>query len=232
MARGNHDMLNVLVIDDDEAVRDLLVDIISREEHQAVAAESAEHGLELLPFWTFQVAFIDLHLPGMDGIVLGEFLRHTNPDMIIVIISGDNVKRVERRSRDLSLQFIAKPFRIPDILDVLDGALVARSQRVGKASEPRAISPRPEVFTYLDELPAFYDMPKVPARIEDRLVATVRRCLSDLGSENRYTERDRVFALAGLLTAQVLGIQLPRTSKGTTLFEEYEEIMKARGESL
>ena len=74
-------------------------------------------------------------------------------------------------------------------------------------------------------------MPNVHARIEDRIVTTIRRCLNDLRSSRRYTERDRVVALAGLLAAQVLGIQLPRTSQGMTLFQEYDEIMKERGKA-
>jgi len=231
MERDNQEMLNVLVVDDDEAVRTLLVDIISRAEHQAIPAVSAEQGLELLPVWTFQVAFIDVHLPGMDGIVLGEYLRRSNPDMNIVIITGDSTKRVERRSRNLSLQFLAKPFRVQDIVDVLDRARKAQAECGCPSTVPPGENVRPSFSTYLREMPQYFAMPKVAVRIEDRLVQTVRGCLSELSSQSRYNERDRVFALAGLLTAQVLGLQLPRTNDGSTLFEEYDEIMKARGKA-
>ena len=231
MARGDQEMLNVLVIDDDEAVRGLLVDIISREEHQAVAAESAEQGLELLPYWTFQVAFIDLHLPGMDGIVLGEYLRRNNPEMVIVIVSGDDTKQLERRSRDLSLRFLAKPFRVPDILGVLDTSCRAIRDGGPASSTAESCDFYPSLSKYYQDLPAHFSMPKVPARIEDRLITMVRRSLSDLGSAGRYSERDRVVALAGLVAAQVLGIQLPRTSAGATLFGEYDAIMKDRGKA-
>ncbi|OQB11600.1 MAG: Sporulation initiation phosphotransferase F [Deltaproteobacteria bacterium ADurb.Bin207] len=231
MAQGDHEVLNVLVIDDDEAVRSLFVDILSREEHQAVAAASAEQGLELLPFWTFQVAFIDQHLPGMDGIVLGEYLRKNNPDMMIVIITGDCDERVERRSKDLSLRFLAKPFRVQDILDVLDAWFEASRERERISSIRGGVDFEPALASFVQDLPACFAMPNVPARIEDRIVTTIRRCLNDLRSSRRYTERDRVVALAGLLAAQVLGIQLPRTSQGMTLFQEYDEIMKERGKA-
>ena len=55
------------------SLRGLLVDIIGRGGHQAVPVASAEEGLELLPIWTFQVAFIDQRLPGMEGLVLGQY---------------------------------------------------------------------------------------------------------------------------------------------------------------
>jgi hypothetical protein len=45
----------------------------------------------------------------------------------------------------------------------------------------------------------------------------------------RYTERDRVLALAGLLSARVLGIDLPKTQSGHSLYQEYDQIMVQQG---
>ena len=42
-------------------------------------------------------------------------------------------------------------------------------------------------------------------------------------------ERDRVVALSGLLTARVLGVDMPRASNGNTLFEEYDRLMETHG---
>ncbi|MFW5740964.1 MAG: response regulator [Myxococcota bacterium] len=231
MARGDHELLNVLVIDDDESARQLLVDIITRDEHQVVAASSAEEGLELLPFWTFQVAFIDQRLPGMDGIVLGEYLRRNNPDMTIAIVTGGGDARVERRSRDLSIRYIAKPFMVEDILDVIDAWIEASRERERSSMMRGGADYHPPIGTYAQDLSECFAMPNVPGRIEDRLITTIRRCLNDLKSARRYTERDRVIALSGLVTAQVLGISLPKASSGITLFEEYDEIMKDRGKA-
>jgi hypothetical protein len=72
-------------------------------------------------------------------------------------------------------------------------------------------------------------MPGVPERIQSRLVTTIKRCLNDLRSVGRYTERDRVLALSGLLTARVLGIDLPRVPSGRTPYEEYDELMRLHG---
>src|SRR5215510_14461459 len=94
------DQVNILVIDDVSALRGLLVDIITRRGHQAVPAASAEEGLELLPFWTFQVAFIDQKLPGMEGLVLGEYLRRNNPDMTIALVTGEQDTRLPRLAKE------------------------------------------------------------------------------------------------------------------------------------
>ena len=230
MAHGDQFVLNVLVIDDDESVRNLLVNIITKEEHQAVAAVSAERGLELLPFWTFHVAFIDQHLPGMDGIVLGEYLKRNYPDMSVAIVSGDD-NRVDRRSRECGLMFIAKPFRVDDIIQILDDTVKEQNNQDPTSSIKSRTEYYPPFAAFYSGLAEDFAMPKVPSRIEDKLVAVIRRCLNDMSRAGRYNERDRVCALSGLLASAVLGIQLPRGRNGSTLFQEYDEIMRARGKA-
>lgn len=227
----DHDaeQLNVLVIDDDDNVRRVLVDVVTSRGHQALPAASAEEGMALLPLWTFQVAFLDQRLPDMDGLVLGEFLRKNNPDMTIALVTGEDEPRLERLARHHSITFIAKPFEVRQIELVLDEALSnaqARSvRRHRQADEDFA----PPISRFAAELTPSFEMPHVPDRLAERLTATIKRRLSDLRSVGRYTERDRVLALAGLLSARVLGIDLPKTNAGHSLYEEYDQIMRQQG---
>ncbi len=223
--------LNVLVIDDDEKLRQLLVDIITREGHQAVPAGSAEEGLELLPIWTFQVAFIDQRLPGMEGLVLGEYLRSNNPDMMIALVTGEPDKKLKRKSKDLSIVHIAKPFDIKEIVAVLgDYGTTAKTRLAARLrhEDPDYAAP---IGRYADELTDYYGIPNVPARVEERLSSAIKRSLNELRSVSRYTERERVVALAGLLAAQVLGVQLPKAggTEQRTLYEEYDALMREHG---
>ncbi len=229
MTTGLDDQLNVLIIDDDPSIRKLLIEIVTREEHQPVPVESAEEGLELLPFWTFQVAFIDHRLPGMEGLVLGEYLRQNNPDMTIALITGEGDPRLERKSRDLSITYIPKPFGMEEIIEVLKDYLASALERE-QARQHRADPDFcPPVSFYAAELGAAYAMPNVPNRIEARLTDTIKRCLSDLRTVGRYSEKDRIIALSGLLTAEVLGVRLPKTKSGRSLQEEYDDIMRQHG---
>ena len=221
--------LNVLVIDDEADMRNMFARLLSGQEHQVVLAESAEEALQLLPQWTFHIAFVDQQLPGMQGLVLGEYLRRNNPDMSIVMMTGSDDPRIERRSRDLSLKFMPKPFGIADVLGVIEEYVVHardREQRRRYSVDP-AFDPPLGVFT--EELAQSFRLPRVPDRIEDGLANTIKRCLNNLTSAARYNERDRVVALSGLLTARVLGVNLPRAKSGITLFEEYDRLMLERG---
>lgn len=223
------DQLNVLVVDDTRAMRELLVEIVHREGHQAISAESSEKALELLPVWSFQVAFLDHNLPGMEGLLLGEYLRRSNPDMLIALVTGSDDTRLERRSRELKVTFIAKPFDNAEIHRVLETYIEVARERAAQRSLASETDFEPPIARFADELPESYAIPKVPGRISDRLVGTLQRSLNNLRSVSRYTERDRVVALSGLLTARVLNIDLPRAKNGLTLFEEYDRLMQSHG---
>jgi DNA-binding NtrC family response regulator len=221
--------LNILVIDDEPDIRQLFTRFFSGQDHQVVLAESAEAGLALLPQWTFHIAFVDQHLPGMDGLVLGEYLRRNNPDMSIVLMTGSGDPRIERRSRDLAIKFMAKPFGLSDALAVVDEHLSAARERELRRRHSADPAYDPPLGTFTEEIARSFDLPRVPDRIEERLAQTIKRCLNNLTSAGRYNERDRVMALSGLLTARVLGVTLPRTKSGITLFEEYDRLMQERG---
>lgn len=223
------DQLNVLVVDDTAAMRELLATIVHREGHQAITAASAEGALELLPVWTFQVAFLDHNLPGMEGLLLGEYLRRSNPSMLIALVTGEDDPRVERRTRELSVTFIAKPFDNAEIHRVLESYTALARDRAARRATASDEDYEPPIARYADDLPASFGIPNVPGRITERLVGTLKRSLSNLRSVNRYSERDRVVALSALLTARVLDVDLPRASNGLTLFEEYDRLMQEHG---
>ncbi|MCC7542276.1 MAG: response regulator [Deltaproteobacteria bacterium] len=221
--------LNVLVVDDDEGVRGLLAEIVGGEGHQVLPVPSAEAALELLPSWTFHVAILDQRLPGMDGLVLGGFLRRNNPDLAIALMTGDDEPKLERRARDLGISFIRKPFHVGDILGVIESYVQDAGERHRKRVEGEDADFAPPIGRFVRELTERFGMPNVPQRTRDRLIETTRRALHDLRSVGRYTEHDRVVALSGLITAAVLNVPLPRTQNGKTLFEEYDELMRMHG---
>ncbi|MBX3274901.1 MAG: response regulator [Sandaracinaceae bacterium] len=223
------DQLDVLVVDDTPEMRELLVAIIHREGHQAIAVDSAEKALELLPVWTFQIAFLDHNLPGMEGLLLGEYLRRSNPSMLIALVTGEDDPRLVKRTRELSVTFIAKPFDNAQIHRVLETYRALARERAALRESASDGDFEPPIARFAGELPESFGIPKVPDRITDRLVGTLKRSLANLRSASRYNERDRVVALSGLLAARVLDVELPRTSSGLTLFEEYDRLMQAHG---
>jgi response regulator RpfG family c-di-GMP phosphodiesterase len=229
MVEISPDQLNVLVVDDEPLSLGFMVEAVTRQGCQAVPAESAEEILKLLPFWTIHVAFIDHHLPGMEGMLLGEYLRRNNPDMIIAIVTGAPEPWMAKKSDELGLEFIAKPFGISVIAGVIEkykhGAAFREQTRRQQIDEDYV----PPFGRFVESLEETFEIPGVPARIESRITETVKRSLNNLRSATRYNERDRVIALTGLLSARVLGVKLPKTQTDRTLYEEYDALMSERG---
>ena len=229
MSELSPDQLNVLLVDDEPLSLDFMVEAVTRLGCQPVQAESAEEILKLLPFWTIHAAFIDHHLPGMEGMLLGEYLRRNNPDMIIAIVTGAPEAWMERRSDELGLELIAKPFGLSAISAVIDKYKTAALAREQVRMQQKDEDFVPPFVRFVDSLPDTFEIPSVPSRIESRLTETIKRSLNNLRSANRYNERDRVVALTGLLSARVLGLRLPKTNADRTLYEEYDALMAERG---
>jgi CheY-like chemotaxis protein len=221
------DLLHVLVIDDEEAMRNLITQILLPTGHQVVSAGSAEEGLELLPYYTFQVALLDQRLPGMEGLVLGEYLRKNNPHMKIALVTGEDTESLARFGEDRAIQVIPKPFEVKQILDLITAYQSEAKARIEQRRAKEEVTDYDPPFgRYFGGLAAAFELPSVPKRIEERLIHAVKTSLNELRSMNRYTEKDRIIALTGLIAMQALGVKPPKTSSGRTLFEEYDALMR------
>lgn len=218
--------LDILVIDDDPLVREIISVALRDEGHQVVAVESAEHGLEQLPYYTFEVAFLDHHLPGMEGLVLGEYLRANNPRMQIALVTGAADERLKRLASSKGLIVVEKPFEVEQLLDIVEQYQASVRARSEQAVARAAASYEPAVAEQWQALPSFFDTPHVPQRIEELLARKIRLALDNLRFGTEDPDRDRVAAYAGLLAAQVLGVHLPKQKDGHTLFQHYDALMR------
>jgi DNA-binding response OmpR family regulator len=226
---SGEDQLHILVIDDDPAVCDLLSTVLTTAGHQVTTAASAEEGLQALPQVTYHVAFVDHNLPGLDGLILAEYLRKNNPHMQIALVTGATDPKLAARTRHLGLRYIPKPFEIAQLFDLVSeykrGARERLQERAERADEEYASA----LGRYLPDVSSYFAMPGVPKRIEEKLVQRLKECLQNLRTASRYTERDRAAALAGLVAAGVLGIRLPAVRDGQSMYALYDEIMRANG---
>lgn len=228
MEPADHDLLHILVIDDDPDMRDLITRILLPDGHQVFSVESAEEGLGLLPYTTFQIAFVDQNLPGMEGLVFGEYLRKNNPFLKIALVTGSDETHIDRTASAHGIHVIRKPFHVAEILDLVTAFRAeAEARRVARLDH---VDPDYHVplADHLDALSDVFALPKVPTRIEERITRTVRDSLASLRTVSRYNERDRAVAYAGLVALRVLGIKPPKIN-GRTLFEEYDALMAEHG---
>jgi CheY-like chemotaxis protein len=211
--------LTVLVVDDDEGLRALLVGILSPGEHLVSAAASAEEALQLLPYQTFDLALLDHNLPGMEGLVLGEYLQRNNPRMEVVLVTGDDDPRVERSSLRAGLSFVAKPFLPRDIFDAVDRAYARLAERASDAPPP-ALEPVRLDAAARARIAEVFEGLNLPERWVARLQREARDRLAAL--KRRGDPVDRDVALACLVALALAGEKAP--------FEAYDAVAEAHGD--
>jgi len=105
-----------LVVDDDEWIRELLIDTLSEAGYRVSMAASAEDALETLRCVPIDLVLSDVKMPGMDGIALSRYLSESHPDLPIVLITGSGDSNLARAAlQQGASDFILKPFNITSI---------------------------------------------------------------------------------------------------------------------
>jgi CheY-like chemotaxis protein len=110
----------ILVIDDDESVRDLLCDILVEGGHEVESANSGFEGLELFKKKDFGLVFTDLGMPGMSGWQVSEEIKKISSTTPIALITGWKVQLEESEKKAKGIDFIInKPFQMDQVLSVV-----------------------------------------------------------------------------------------------------------------
>src|SRR5260370_10612116 len=115
----------ILIIDDDEQIRNLLKDLLQAE-YRCIVAESAEEALNVLERSVFDLIISDISLSGISGLELVRRIRERSPDTVVVMISGQQTIDFAIESmRAGAFDYVTKPL---DLRQVEAGVRRALSQ--------------------------------------------------------------------------------------------------------
>jgi DNA-binding response OmpR family regulator len=123
-------LVRILVIEDDRRLADLLATRLRKEGHEATAAYTGPSGSELAASERFDVAVVDVMLPGIDGIELTSELRARGSTMpILMLTARDTVDDRVHGLRSGADDYLVKPFAFDELL--------ARIEALERRVEPR-----------------------------------------------------------------------------------------------
>jgi len=115
---------NILVIDDEEIIRSLFKDTLEELGHRVMAAETGSKGLELVQQRDFDLVFLDLKMPGMDGAELFRRIKAIKPRLPVTIITGyPDSDMMARALAQGPFGVMSKPFGESDVATAVNNFL-------------------------------------------------------------------------------------------------------------
>ncbi len=119
----------ILIIEDEEEIRQLLYDIVISQGHEAEIAPDGNRGLELLRNGEYDLVCTDLGMPGMSGWQVAEEIKQMGKNVPVAVITGWSVQLDEPGMREKGVNFIIqKPFQINQILKLVQEGLELKYQ--------------------------------------------------------------------------------------------------------
>jgi two-component system nitrogen regulation response regulator NtrX len=121
--------LKVLIVDDERGIRESLVGVVEDEGWQAVAVESGEKAMVESKLNPPDLVFLDIWMPGIDGIVTLQKLREMMPRLPVVIMSGHaTIETAVKATRLGAFDVLEKPLELQKIISLLDQAKILIQQ--------------------------------------------------------------------------------------------------------
>ncbi|HEX8726847.1 MAG TPA: PAS domain S-box protein [Gemmatimonadaceae bacterium] len=119
--------LTIMLVDDDEAVRDMIRRTLERHHHTVLDAASGEQALELNRMFNEHIDLLitDIRMPGMTGLELRDALRVLRPGVRVLFISGHAEEFTRDELRDHETPFLGKPFTMEQLEEAMQRAMAA-----------------------------------------------------------------------------------------------------------
>ncbi len=187
----------VLIIEDDQNLRDLLVELLAGEGYRAVAAGSGEEGLRTLQQELFDVVLLDINLPGMHGINVLAAAPATQTDAQFIIMTAfAEVETAVEAMKLGAFDYLRKPLEPDELLLVVERAIRQTELRREVAQLRRQTSkgPRAKIIGRAPILERLFDLVERVAPMRSTVLITgdtgtgkelVARAIHDLSPRAR-----------------------------------------------
>ena len=121
---------SILVVDDEYSVRDSLQSWFRKDGYKVRIAENAEEALKALDESAYDVAVVDVRMPGMDGVQLQEHLHQADPSMEVIMITAfASVETAVRSLKQGAFDYLSKPIDPDELSHLVRRALERRRLR-------------------------------------------------------------------------------------------------------
>ena len=118
--------LRIIVVDDNRDFAESIAEVLSAKGHDVIVSFSGRHAVSTCARESFDLALLDIKMPGLNGVESLSRIRRIRPDANVVMMTAYSVDELLQRAIDEgALGVLRKPFPLQDLDDML-GSLSAR----------------------------------------------------------------------------------------------------------
>jgi two-component system response regulator PilR (NtrC family) len=118
---------SILVVDDEEVIRDPLRLVLEGAGYKVSLAENGAEGLELARKGSYDAAIVDIMLPEMDGLTVLDEMKKVDPELVVLMITAyASVETAIEAMKKGAFDYVAKPYKHEELLHILRNGLNQR----------------------------------------------------------------------------------------------------------
>ncbi|CAM3777706.1 MULTISPECIES: response regulator [Paenibacillus] len=122
----------VLIVDDQNGIRILLVEVFSSEGYETFQAANGKAALEIVKLHAPDLVLLDMKIPGMDGLEILKHIKQMNPDIKVIMMTAYGELDMIKEATDLgALMHFTKPFDIDEMRQAVNMQLKGAANKIG-----------------------------------------------------------------------------------------------------
>ncbi|UCH81628.1 MAG: sigma-54-dependent Fis family transcriptional regulator [Nitrospiraceae bacterium] len=158
----------LLIVEDEETLRDSLKRMFTREGYNVSTADSVENGLQLMDKYIYDVIISDIILPGKDGIEMLTEVKEELPDQIFIVMTAyASLETAVKALRAGAYDYIMKPIMHEEIKQVVKNALTQKRLKIENILLKREIGKTYDFSSIIGESPLLLSIIDEAKKIAD-----------------------------------------------------------------
>ena len=120
--------IKILVVDDEEIMRDLFTDILQDRGYRVTTVTNGKEAEDKVRDTFFPIAFIDIHMPVMNGLQAMLAVKEISPKTAVVMMDSFPDVLLEKTQKEGAITCIHKPFDIKEVIEVIGQILEGKKK--------------------------------------------------------------------------------------------------------
>lgn len=117
--------INILIVDDEDALREVLSNELSKSGYQTMAAPDGEEALGMIKKNNFDLILLDIRMPKVEGIEVLKYVHKNYPKTKVIMMTGfGDLKHAMEAKEHGAVDFITKPFDLTEVVNTINNVLL------------------------------------------------------------------------------------------------------------